>query len=80
MYAGHKGDRSMDVAEAISMLTALTKVEWKMIYGGNFVGSRYFECEHGIVVQRPEPINEMCLFTKEIATTLGVIPCQSIKQ
>ena len=72
IYSSGTGSMSANVADLIEAGKVIESAQWKPANGA-MTGSRYFECEHGIVVQRPQPSNEMSLIPKDTAKLLGII-------
>jgi hypothetical protein len=71
VYAGHSGSLSIEMASLLEAAKLVENANWKMIESGALKGSRYFETEHGFVVQNPEPSNEFSLLGKNIGKALG---------
>jgi len=64
---------TMNAHSAAEVAEMIESAEWKPVTTGALAGSRYFLCEHGVVLQRPNPSNEMSLIAKETAEIIGII-------
>ena len=73
VYAGHEGSLSINVASLLEATKLIENANWKMIENGTLKGSRYFETEHGFVVQNPKPSNEFSLLEKKMGKALGFV-------
>lgn len=58
-----------DLLQGMSLFAA-PDTKWYPIETGGLAGSRYCKTPHGLVVQRPEPINEMSILQVETAKLL----------
>lgn len=72
VYAGASGSLSIDVSAMLEATKLFEAANWQLISTGPLSGSRYFETEHGFVVQNPQPSNEFSLLEKSMAKTLGI--------
>ena len=72
VYAGHDGGLSIEVSAMKQALDLFENANWQLISNGPLNGSRYFETEHGFVVQNPPPSNEFSLLEKSMGKTLGL--------
>lgn len=73
LYAGASGTLSMDVHAMVEATKLFETANWQLISTGPLSGSRFFETDHGFVVQNPQPNNEFSLLEKNMAKNLGIV-------
>ncbi len=77
MKAGKKtvGTFSVPMQDIIkgSSLFAKFDTQWEMVTKGPLLGSRFVRTQHGLVVQNPEPSNEISLIQEGTAKLMGII-------
>lgn len=73
LYAGQTGGLSIDVVTMSEALDLVAKADWKNVNSGDFIGSRYFISDYGVIVQRPKPSNEMFMVSEDTAKMMKIL-------
>lgn len=62
---------SFAVHDVLEGLSIFENAEWKIINSGQLKGCRYFETEHGLIVQQAS--GKISIIQKDMAKILGVV-------